>query len=438
MALVEVVVAVTKKTKNANSLAALTIATLALPGISPTAIAAEAEYFDLDSQFTRYSESNNRMKIDVYQANASIPFNDKFKLKINGVKDVITGASPIYYKPTNGQAKMQKSGASIKDVRDAVDISGNYIHSAGNVGLNVGRSSENDYDSTFFNIDSLLDFNQKRTSLSSGYGYSSDNVWAVDHCPSDYIYKGSQCASIPILTFPPGLIPQTFINNGMYRRPDVGGEKQTHQGLLGLTQILNKDALIQTNLTYTHNQGYLSDPYKDAYLEGATPLCFHNDCGTYVHDTRPTNRDQFATLVRYVQHFGALNAAAMHVDYRFYADTWGVDAHTFEFTWIQPIYAGWNLTPRMRYYSQGAADFYAPYFLSTRADGFYSSDYRLANFGAIGGGVQLNKEFFNRLNLGLGIDFYERKMNYGINGGAGTAEDNFSFSMFSAKINFKY
>lgn len=428
---------VTNKQKLSHPLAALTLATLALPGISSSVMAGEAEYFDLDSQFTRYSESGNRMKIDVYQASATIPFNDRFKLKVNGVKDIITGASPVFYRPVDGQAKMQKSGASIKDVRDAVDISGTYTHSAGNVGLNVGRSSENDYDSTFFNIDSLLDFNQKRTSISTGYGYSSDNVWAVDHCPPRCTYADPS----QIFAFvPEGGTPvtPTYIANGMYRRPGIGGEKQTHQGLIGITQILNKDALIQTNLTYTHSDGFLSDPYKEVYLLGATMTDLGLDVDNFTHDNRPSHRDQFATLIRYVQHFGALNSAAMHLDYRFYADTWGVDAHTFEFTWIQPVWAGWNVTPRARYYSQGAADFYAPYFLATRADGFYSSDYRLASFGAVGGGVQITKEFYSHLNLGFGIDFYDRQKDYRMNSGSGTATDNFSFSMFSAKINFKY
>lgn len=435
----------TKKEKHSHALAALTMATLALPGISSSAMAAEAEYFDLDSQFSRYSEGGGRMKIDVYQANALIHFNDRFNLKVNGVTDIITGASPIYYSPVNGQAKMQKSGASIKDERAEVDITSTYTHSAGNVGLNVGHSSENDYQSTFFNIDSLYDFNQKRTSLSTGYGFSSDSVWAVDHCPprctvADNSDGGMLLGGGGLLLGGSSIPPPApvYISNGMYRRPDVGGEKHTHQGLIGLTQILNKNALIQTNLTYTHNEGYLSDPYKEVYLLGSTITDLGQTVYNFTHDNRPTNRDQFATLIRYVQHFGSLNSAAMHLDYRFYADTWGIDAHTFEFTWIQPIGSGWNLTPRIRYYSQGSADFYAPYFLSNRADGFYSSDYRLASFGAVGGGVQVHKEFFNRLNLGFGIDVYDRQMGYRMNSGNGTAVDNFSFSMFSAKINFKY
>lgn len=401
--------AVTEEKKVRTTCAALTAAALSLPGIASVAEAADAQYIDLDTQFSRYEESGNRMKIDVYQASAMIPVNDRLNFKINGVKDLISGASPIFYKPQGSKVVQVMSGASIRDERDAVDLNGNYNYGKGIVGLNVGRSSENDYNSTYFSLDNRYDFNNKRTTLATGYSFSSDNVWAVNH-----------------------------VNGSMVRRPEVGGEKYTHQGLLGITQILDKNSLLQSNLTYTHNQGYLSDPYKAVYTPWVTtPYPEYNQPG-YSHDTRPQDRDQFAVLLRYVRHFGSLNSAALHLDYRFNADTWGINAHTFEATWIQPIVSDWQLTPRVRYYSQNSADFYQPFFTSQRSDGYYSSDYRLAGFGAVSGGVQLNKEFFDRLKVGFGIDFYQRQQGYGINGGAGTAVDNFSFSMFSAGLNLKF
>ncbi len=417
-----------------TTLTALTIAALSLPGMSMQAKAADAEFLDLNSQFSRYSESGNRMKIDVYQASALLPVSDRFNLKVNGVKDIITGASPVTYRPqANGAALMVMSGASIKDVRDAVDVAGTYTHHLGNVGLNVGRSSENDYNSTFFNVDSRFDLNKKKTTLATGYGFSSDNVWAIDHCPP-HCSDNSSGLSSGLSGLSQDASPQ---NTGTFKRPGVGGEKYTHQGLLGVTQILDKNSLVQANLTYTHSQGYLSDPYKAVYTPWVmTPYPFYSDFG-YSHDTRPSSRDQFAVLTRYVRHFDGLNSAAIHLDYRYYADTWGINAHTFEFLWIQPVWSGWEITPRARYYSQGSADFYQPYFTAQRADGYYSSDYRLAQFGAFSGGVQIGKEFFNRLGLGFGIDFYQRQESYGFSGGSGTAADNFSFSLFSAKINLK-
>ena len=449
MVLEEVVVDVINQPKLLNT---FTAAALALLSAAPQVQAADAEYADVNSQFSRYEESGGRMKIDIYQASALLPFTDRLNFKVNGVKDIITGASPVANSPQYiGKPHQILSGASIKDERDSVDGTVSYKHDNGVVSLGGGRSSENDYESNFFNIDSRLDFNQKMTTLETGYGFSSDKVWAIDHCPPHCISGASGSSGLNnnsdllnssdlenlVLGSPKimGIKPTSAVNT--YNRPQVGGDKVTHQGILGITQILDKDSLLQANLTYTYNGGYLSDPYKAVYASWATePYPVYG--GTFIHDTRPSNRNQIALLTRYVRHFSSLNSAAVHLDYRYYVDTWGVNAHTFEATWIQPVWADWKISPTVRYYSQGSADFYQPYFTKQRADGHYSSDYRLAQFGAIGGGVQVSKDFFERLNLGFGIDFYERKNNYGFNGGSGTSVDNFTFSMYTAKINFKF
>lgn len=444
----EVAVAVTNPHTLLNT---FTAAALALLSASPQVKAVEAQYADVNSQFSRYEESGGRMKIDIYQASALLPLTDRLSFKVNGVKDIITGASPVANSPQyRGKPHQILSGASIKDERDSVDGTVNYKHDRGVVSLGGGRSSENDYESNFFNIDSRLDFNQKMTTLETGYGFSSDKVWAVDQCPPHCISGASGSSDLDNYS---DLFNSMVENLGAdspkimeikstsaastYKRPQVGGDKVTHQGILGLTQILDKDSLLQANLTYTYNGGYLSDPYKAVYAPWATdPYPVYG--GAFIHDTRPSSRNQIALLTRYVRHFSSLNAAALHLDYRYYVDTWGVNAHTFETTWIQPVWAGWNVSPTVRYYSQGSADFYQPYFTQQRTDNHYSSDYRLAQFGAIGGGVQISKDFFERLHLGFGIDFYERKNNYGFNGGSATSVDNFTFSMYTAKINFKF
>ena len=459
MVLEEVVVDVTSQSQLFNT---LTAAALALLSVAPPIQAAQADYADVNSQFSRYEEGGGRMKIDIYQALALLPFTDRLNLKVNGVKDIVTGASPVANTPKlNGKPYQMLSGASIKDERDSVDGTLSYQHENGIVSLGGGRSSENDYESNFFNIDSRLDFNQKMTTFETGYGFSSDKVWAIDHCPPHCLSDNASLSSassettLSLDSNSPSTLSETTLSaansdlssaslgttntatSTTYKRPDVGGDKVTHQGLLGVTQILDKDSLVQANLTYTYNGGYLSDPYKAVYASWATvPYPIYG--GTFIHDARPSNRNQIALLTRYVHHFSALNSAAVHIDYRYYVDTWGVNAHTFEATWIQPVWADWKISPTVRYYSQGSADFYQPYFTAQRADGHYSSDYRLAQFGAIGGGVQVSKDFFERLNLGFGIDFYERKNNYGFNGGSGTSVDNFTFSMYTAKINVKF
>jgi len=201
-----------------------------------------------------------------------------------------------------------------------------------------------------------------------------------------------------------------------------------------VTQVLDKDSLAQLNLTYTHNEGFLADPYKYALVYNYSNPYFPD----FVRDSRPGHRDQFAVLLRYVRNFSMLNSAALHADYRFYSDSWGIDAHTFELMWIQPIAYGVELRPRVRYYAQGSADFYQPVFNEPRADGNYSSDYRMAGFGAISGGIQLTTEVAGRLRVAGGVDFYQRRQDYGIAGGAGTSVDNYSFSMYSVSLNLKF
>lgn len=399
---------------NPIRLAAFTAAALALPGMVPKAQADTPQRsVSVDSNFSRYEESAGRMRVDIYQSTMTIPVNSRFSITANGVKDVVTGASPVSvgygrsgYGPRSAGLSLIMSSASIFDVRDAVDISAKYfVNDKATLGVDLGRSSENDYTSDFFNLDGRVELNDKKTTVAAGYGYASDKVWEIVDLGGE---KG--------------------------KAPGVGGVKHTNQGMLGVTQVLDKDSLAQLNLTYTHNEGFLADPYKYALVYNYSNPYFPD----FVRDSRPGHRDQFAVLLRYVRNFSMLNSAALHADYRFYSDSWGIDAHTFELMWIQPIAYGVELRPRVRYYAQGSADFYQPVFNEPRADGNYSSDYRMAGFGAISGGIQLTTEVAGRLRVAGGVDFYQRRQDYGIAGGAGTSVDNYSFSMYSVSLNLKF
>lgn len=395
-------------------LAALTSAALALPGMVPKAGADTAPVAPtVDTSFSRYEESNNRMRVDVYQAVGNLPLGDRVGFKANGVKDVVSGASPVA-NTLNGQGRLVqvKSRATIRDVRDEVDLSGSYYLDDLTLTVNAGRSSENDYTSNFFNLDGRWEVNDKLTTLAAGFGFASDTVWAV---AENHVDK-----------------------NATAREPGVGGDKSTFQSLLGLTQVLDKNSLFQANLTYNHSEGFLSDPYKFALVLAPIPGLEYRGGLGFIRDTRPGYRDQFSFLLRYIRNFSELNAAALHLDYRFYADTWGIGAHTFEATWYQPVWDGWQLAPRVRYYSQGAADFYQPIFATARVDGKYSSDYRMASFGAVSGGAQLSKTFLDRLRITAAIDLYKREKGFALAGGTGTSLDNYSFSMYSVGIDFKF
>lgn len=89
---------------------------------------------------------------------------------------------------------------------------------------------------------------------------------------------------------------------------------------------------------------------------------------------------------------------------------------------MQPVGSGWTVTPRVRYYSQDAADFYHPFLLvkeayqTTEVNGKtvnsnnlpanFSSDQRLSGFGTLSGGVAVTKQFAKGISLETGFEYY--------------------------------
>jgi hypothetical protein len=167
-------------------------------------------------------------------------------------------------------------------------------------------------------------------------------------------------------------------------------------------------------------------------------------------ERRPDVRNQWGLGGRYVQFINPLNAA-LHFDYRFSADDWGIQAHTFEADWVQPLGSGWTATPRIRYYSQDAADFYHPYLLikegvrSTQgAQGYpiysndlpssFSSDQRLSGYGALSGGITVAKQFAKGITLETGLEYYTHQGSLKIGGGGEGAYSNYDYWMANAAL----
>jgi hypothetical protein len=232
------------------------------------------------------------------------------------------------------------------------------------------------------------------------------------------------------------------------RPVDFRAYKTSQNYLVGVSQVIDKDTLFQSNLTFGYSKGFLTDPYKWVGLEN----------GGSAPEVRPGEKFQWAWLSQYVRHFGQLNDAALHADYRLSMDSWGVNAHTFELSWHQPIADGWQIIPRFRYYSQDRADFYQPVFDDTLNYDFtdpnnfkmtlnnhstYSSDYRLAGFGALSGGIKLSKEIVKlnaveSLKFQTGIEYYEHQSGLQLGGNSIGNFADFNYYVVTASFNLKF
>ncbi|MDD2800144.1 MAG: DUF3570 domain-containing protein [Methylococcales bacterium] len=346
------------------------------------------------------------------------------------------------------------------------------------VDVGGGISIEKDYESRFGNLGGRLDFNQKLTSLTGGISYTnSDTSARFDH---DVLSKPDGIDGVYIDTSHyANYIEQTSDGNGYL----MTGNRQDWAANLGLTQILYKDALVKFGAGYTRSTGYMANPYKAVTVFFVDPdlNSFVNQQEEYSSgngyvnqpyaglikpflEQRPNVRDQWNFSTGYVQYINPLDAA-LHFDYRFFHDDWGIDAHTFEADWVQPLGSGWTVTPRLRYYTQDAADFYTPYIISkqakrgvkTDADGnpefdadgnvieipydasklpaHFSSDHRLSGYGALSGGLVLTKQFAKGLTLEAGFEYYNHKGSFKL--GSGGESDYADFSYYTANAALK-
>ncbi|SJM92581.1 DUF3570 domain-containing protein [Crenothrix polyspora] len=506
------------KTKSVRStsasLQALTAAALALPGlIAPPVFAADEE---VSFQYSHYQEGKrqlfdskstlNPIEVDSLQGSAKIKLADRIRFAFNYTQDTWSGATPITTAPLarNGnrwKGETINTGASPliqatpgvfdknfnplktdnpgdpsanvigKDTRLAHTLSyaspetrkqGDFklSYDFDNAALDIGGgiSIENDYESRFGNLAGRWDFNKKHTSVSAGVSYTNSHTQALlDHAAYDYYhYK----------PFP----FKDQIQNTSDGGHTLSGDREDWATHVGLTQIINKHALINIGLGYTYSSGFMENPYKAVTFIFVDPNSDNqhrldkNLNGNYaaLFEQRPNERNQWTPSLSYVQHIAPLDAA-LHVDYRFSSDDWGINAHTFELTWGQPLGDGWTITPKFRYYSQSAADFYQPVFLSKQglpgshalgADGLdtakkynalnprslpsnYSSDQRLSGYGALSGGVTLSKQFAKGVNFEVGFEYYSHAGALKLDGGGEGAYADFNYYMANAgmKVN---
>ncbi len=414
-----------KQRKKQNTLARLSYAALALPGLIQTANAGRVEEtYNADFQYGHYEESNSRIRVDVTDLALSAPIGKDMTASVGILRDTISGASPVFnQKDSQGRISQVISGASPKGVRpsswcgesvceqrDQVTAGLTYFFDAAALGFGAGFSQEQDYTSRFVSSNLSLDLNKKLTTLNFGASVSFD---VVEPSLSSWNSYSS--------------VDHHFVSH-----------KTSQQYLLGVSQIIDKDSLLQSNITFGYHHGFMNDPYKKvAFYSG-------NDIADFGADTRPQERFEWAWLNQYVRHFSQFNDAALHLDYRFATSDWGVNSHTFEARWHQPIVDDWQIIPMFRYYSQDSADFYQPVFSGTRQDHqFYSSDYRLAGFGAFSGGLKFSKEIteikpLSSLKFQTGFEYYNHKASYELGGNNGGSFDSFSYYLVTASFNLKF
>ncbi len=361
--------------------------------------------------------------------------------------------------------------AASPETRKQGDFKLSYAWDEAALDIGGGISVENDYESRFVNIGGQMDFNQKRTTLNAGLSYTNSDTFATldpdslsfidaegytDEVATEIPGVGNRILHIPLLDAPAHIV-STYSEDYTQTGATLYGKRQDWGLNLGLTQLINKNAALTAGMAYTRSTGYLANPYKVVYVFDALVNTLKDldkpvqvvqgntgtDGAPATLEKRPEERNQFQWNLGFNQYIEPFDAA-LHVNYRFTHDDWGIRSHTFEGDWVQSLGAGWTVTPRFRYYSQSAADFYTPFlvrYVSNTTGNvikgipeFYSSDHRLADFGALSGGVTVSKQLAKGVAIEAGFEYYTHQANLGLGNKQRQAFDDFDFWSANAAL----
>lgn len=239
-----------------------------------------------------------------------------------------------------------------KDDRHGVELG--YSHALdSDTRLSVGASGSNerDYRSFSFNAGLSRELFNKNTTLSIGGNVERDSARPRYGIP----------------------VPLTVMN-GLAKGPSQS--KTVASVVLGITQVLTRNWLIQANYNYGSGQGYQTDPYKIVSVVSATtgaPV-------QYLYESRPRSRTRQSV---YVASKLSIGSAVTDVSFRYYHDSWKIGSVTAEASETIPIGHAFYIEPGFRYYHQSAASFFAYYLPDNAALPQYASaDSRLSRFSA--------------------------------------------------------
>lgn len=347
-----------KDLKSVNVKAKLGIATCSLLQIAAPVVHAEDSGWDIDTAFLYYSEGDGRVSAFEPAIYAGRNIGDEGgRVDLRLVIDTLTGATPngahassvaqTFTTPSGKDTYEVKAGETplddtFLDTRVAVGADWTLpINRLSRVKLGLNASTEYDYTSLGLSASYSRDLNNKNTVLTGAVAINNDTI--------------SPQGKIPLALSP-------MRAEGDTNRDGSEDTKTITDFLVGVTQVVSRNTIIELNYSFGQSDGYLTDPFKIVTVvdpvtglpDNSALLNVNADALPYVYEKRPDTRQRNNIFFRTAHH---LTEDVVHFSYRYFWDDWGITSNTFDFKYRYEM-SGSYLQPHVRYYMQEAADFY--------------------------------------------------------------------------------
>ena len=254
-------------------------------------------------------------------------FADQYSVSANYYVDMVSSAS----------IDVVSTASPYKEQRDQASLALDVLNGKTQYSVSVAGSDENDYTASTASFDVSQDLFGDLTTVSFGFSRGWDEVRR----------RGDRDFEEPV-------------DRRSYR--------------VGVTQVVTPSLMMNLAYETITDEGFLNNPYRSVrYLDPDSPAGY-----AYQPEVYPRTRTSNAASLgaRYFLPY----RAAVHGEYRWFTDTWGIDAHTLRLGYTHPLGPRWLLEGGLRWYDQSAADFYADLFPREDAQNFLARDKELSTF----------------------------------------------------------
>lgn len=253
------------------------------------------------------------------------------------------------------------SGASRSDTHIYPSVSWNIKNDATRTthGLSYSYSTEYDYHSNGIN------FNFAKTSKDNNREFS---------------LKAGAFLDTWTAILPAELRPQGYGSGADGDRDPVAYKPRNSYNLaLSLSQIINKRLQLLFTIEPAFQQGLLSTPYHRVYFTD----------GSHTVEKLPGSRLKLPVGARASYFMG--DRVILRGFYRFYADDWGMVAHTVNLEATYKFTPFISLSPFYRFNNQTAVRYFKAYGKHNPSASYYTSDYDISGFTShfVGAGIRL-------------------------------------------------
>jgi hypothetical protein len=426
----------------------LLASTCALLGTAGDAMADTGDW-TFDTGILYYSEVDRVQAIEP-AALLKRDFGGDSYLSAHVVTDTLSGATPTGAMPssmkgttvtspsgktsTTAAAGVNPLDPNFKDLRKAISLTWSQpLDRLSRMDLGGSYSIEHDFKSQGVNALFSHDFNDRNTTLSFGAAYEWDLIFPVGG-----IHKPLSVLPHPVPAPPGGGEPPdgpAALTLGVFPADDTGGgdggdggagggvttnrpiaageSKRVKDLLLGVTQVMGRNWILELNYSYSRSTGYQNDPYKVVSIlntqlpapgQPATSVPPIGEPVSNIYENRPSLHQKRAI---YLGNKVYLGGDVLDFSYRYGWDDWGIASRTYELRYRIPMGESFYVMPHLRYYHQNAADFYHRGLLDTDpVPQFVSADYRLAEFSARTFGIEFGMQTSGGGKVSLRVERY--------------------------------